>query len=235
MARRKHCEQHAQKFHSPDPAARARQMENLSKARGNRFTVPRFEADAQAVADRAAELEAQTLVRDATGNVPPAFQRIALMQSRAEVELDHLAAKAVLTVRDERRRELLERRVDGYLDRLGMSASAVLAYEPTRLKRAAASAMAHRPRQDPEHVKRVLGLLMTSGAFGHTARNYAESTNADGDPELLLFAPAERAAMTGIEAPDDAQAVDVVAHVPEVGQLRAVRGDFDIDAMKAAK
>ncbi len=172
---------------------------------------------------RTAELEAQVPVRDERGQVPPALRRIAHEAAKAEAELGWLASKPTLTQRDDRRRELQERRLDGYFDRLGMSVKSMLDYEPLRVQRQFAAQHTARPSRDPDHLRRTFGIVMAAGGLGPVAQEFARERDPEG--ELALFTDAERAEMAGPEA---APEEEPAAHVPEVAQLRVIRDGVDI-------
>jgi hypothetical protein len=169
-------------------------------------------------------------IRDEQGAVPAAMRRLTKTAGKIDAELDWIAAKANLTQRDERRRELLERRLDGYLDRLGLSAKALMDYEPQRLKREAMASHRAAPSRDDVHSKKVFAILMASGAIGPVAAAMAQEHTAEGDnPELVLFTAEERRAMS---PPVPTENAEPVAYAPEQVQLALVRDGVGAEALQ---
>lgn len=219
------CAEHAAARRSDDPAKLARSTANLELGRGKARDASRgrFRADPDDIARRIADIEEQVPVRDDAGNVPRGLRRLPKMAGRVEAELDWLAAKPALTARDERRRELLERRLDAYLERLGMSARAVLDYEPVRRRQ---ELVAHRavPSRDPDRARKVVGILMGSGVFGRAAMEFARERDPAGAGRDALFDDSEFEPL--IDEP--AETVEPPAeHIPEAAAppaaaLRAV-------------
>ena len=168
LAGKRFCRIHIARFKSKDPKARAAQLANLSAGRNghNQHTSKTDRIDAAEEQERYEEIARAVPWKDEDGELPAAYRRPARRLARVEIESDHLDALASLTVRQERRRELLDRQRMALYESLALTPQA-----RSRMARFEASEEASRMRgatpirHDGEHVLAVLAQVLRSGGL----------------------------------------------------------------------
>jgi hypothetical protein len=197
------CADHAQRFISKDPEARARQLANLKSAKpaANQHLRKTFAIAADVLAAKLAEISDGVLMRDDDGGVPASLRRTVRVAAMVELELDWLGTLPALTVRQEARRTALEKRMDTYGERLGGTTdarikNAALAKAQEVAKRGGANPNWH----DRVHMKQVLGVAMRSGGFNQAAVDFAAEQDPNGNGRRILLLPEELMTLAPVDA-----------------------------------